>query len=327
MFAQPTGLMKVLLLLFVLLPAISLSQQTPDGNIKVGEKRDPLFLDNGVVKIGIDREFGAAITHLSWSTYRKNVVNIHDPGRLIQQSYYAGRRLDRTEEGQSPAWSPWPWNPIQGGGVKSWAKVPKFEIDDEGRLFSETIPKLWDMADEDADAIMRQWTTFEPGLPNVVVVSCELVCQREGNDRWGKKGKRHQEIPALYFTRNFSVFRNYLGEGKWREEAQLPGPPWGKTHAPRNVMACFNRQGQGVAVFSPAATEHWNFGPHGGGNSPEATDGPCVHLSPIVLLDLHPRSTLRYRYWMVVGTEEEIVSSIDQLLGKYQAERVRLVNP
>lgn len=50
---------------------------------------------------------GAAITWLSWADYPQNSVNHADPGRLIQQSYYAGHRLDRSADGQIPSWSPW----------------------------------------------------------------------------------------------------------------------------------------------------------------------------------------------------------------------------
>ena len=56
---------------------------------------DLLFLDNGTVKVGIDREKGAAITWLSSQEHKKNIVNSSDPGRLIQQSYYAGKSIDR----------------------------------------------------------------------------------------------------------------------------------------------------------------------------------------------------------------------------------------
>ena len=114
------------------------------------------MLDNGTVKVGLNRTKGASITWLSWTTHAKNIVNHADPGRLVQQSYYAGRVLDRKAEGQSAAWSPWSWNPIQGGGVGSWARVTKLERLDDSTLFGETIPKLWDMPDEEAAAIMRQ---------------------------------------------------------------------------------------------------------------------------------------------------------------------------
>jgi hypothetical protein len=285
-----------------------------------------LLIDNGVAKVGIDRSKGGSITWLSWADHPRNVVNSADPGRLIQQSYYAGRNLDRRAEGQSVSWSPWPWNPIQGGGVGSWARVNEFRRDGGGALFSETVPKLWDMADEDAAALMRQWTSFEPGMSNVVVVRCEFVARRSEGDRWGATKRSPQEVPACYFTRNFSVFKSYLGGGKWRDENQPPGPPWGRTRPPLNAMACFAANGQGVAVFSPTATEHWNFGPHAGGLSDDPLAGPCVHLAPISRVEMGPRTVFRYRYWLVVGNRERLASRLEILMKKYASESAELIN-
>lgn len=318
---------RFLLLTSFLTVSLLAAEPARTPNVGPSAKKDLLFLDNGTTKVGIDREMGASITYLSWEANPENTVNIHDPGRLIQQSYYAGLRLDRTAEGQSPSWAPWAWNPIQGGGVGSWAKVTTFEKDAEGRLHGVTIPKLWDMPDEEAAALMKQWTGFEAGMPNVVVVECELECRRDENDPWGPAKLRHQEVPALYFTRNFSHIKSYLGDGEWRDESQPIGPPWGRAEPPLDVMACFNAEGQGIAIFSPAATEHWNFGPHGGGNSAEADAAPCVHVAPIARVNLGPKSMLRYRYWMVVGTEEEIVAAIDVLIEKYSEEEISLTNP
>ncbi len=285
---------------------------------------DLLYLDNGVIRIGIERGKGASITALSWSGYPGNAINSHDPGRLIQQSYYAGKGIDRTAEGQHKAWSPWTWNPIQGGGVGSWARVVKFQKEEDETLFAETIPKLWDMPDEEADAVMRQWTGIEEGMPNVVVVKCEFVSKRRANDKWGAPVARHQELPACYFTRNFSRFASYLGDGKWREESQPAGPPWGRADPPRKAIACFDGGGQGIAVFSPASDERWNFGPHREGHSSDPLGGPCVHLAPIATVKLSPQTTLRYRYWLVVGTEAEIEARLDALWAKYSAEALEL---
>jgi hypothetical protein len=284
-----------------------------------------LLLDNGTVKVGIDRAKGGAITWLSWTAYPKNMVNIADPGRLIQQSYYAGLRLDRQSEGQSKAWSPWSWNPIQGGGVSSWARVTVFERRPDETLYAETVPKLWDMPNEEAAARMRQWTAFEPGMPNVVVVRCELIARREEGDRWGPAKLSPQEIPACYFTRDFSTVKSYLGDGQWREETQPPGPPWGKARPPRQAMALFVRNGQGVAIFSPASVAHpWNFGPHGGGASEDPKAGPCMHVAPIDRVNLGPKSTYRYRYWIVVGTEAELGARLETLWEKYSTVRAQL---
>ncbi len=286
-------------------------------------KPELLFLKNEAMKIGIDRSMGAAITWLSWPGHPGNTINLHDPGRLIQQSYYAGMRIDRRADRQHEAWSPWTWNPIQGGGVMSWARVTRFERLNENRLLSETIPKLWDMPDEEAEAVMLQATGFEPAMPNVVCVQNRLVCKRQPDDRWGAAVARHQELPAAYFTSAFRHFVSYLGDGGWQREEQPPGPPWGRANPPLRAMACFTDDGQGVAIYSPAAEGHWNFGPHRP-YKPKAKpeDGPCVHLAPISTIRLGPTSALEYRYWIIVGTKEEITSRLDALIGKYRDEKI-----
>lgn len=288
---------------------------------------DLLTHDNGTIRVGIDPTKGGSITWLSWNDYPKNAVNISDPGRLIQQSYYAGNRLDRTAEGQSARWSPWTWNPIQGGGVSSWARVTDFKRIDKKTLYSETIPKLWDMPNEEAAARMRQWTGFEPGMPDVLAVRCEFISQRAEDDRWGPAVPRAQEIPACYFTRNFDRVKSYLGNGEWRDESQPPGPPWGKAEPPRKAMAVFTPEGHGIAVFSPSATQRWNFGPHGSGLSDDPTDRTCMHLSPIDRVNLGPKSEYRYRYWITVGTEAQLSAHLDALWKKYSEERAELTEP
>ena len=321
---SPTGLRRVTLVARILLSAVA---ATPTAWSAPARNEELLLLDNGTIKVGIDRAKGAAITWLSWTAYPKNMVNSADPGRLIQQSYYAGARLERRSEGQSKAWSPWTWNPIQGGGISSWARVNEFKRLDERTLYAETVPKLWDMPDEEAAALMRQWTGFEPGMPDVVAVRCEFVALRTENDRWGPAVLRPQEIPACYFTRNFSTIKSYVGDGQWREETQPPGPPWGKARVPRNAMAVFAPNREGVAVFSPCATQPWNFGPHAGGASDDPAAGPCMHVAPIDRVNLGPKSTYRYRYWLVVGREAQLATRLDELWQKYGSERAELTNP
>ena len=61
-------------------------------------------------------------------------------------------------------------------------------------MLGETVPKLWDMPNEEAAAYRRQWTGFEPGLPPVLVSA-------EGKpisipEEWFKV--RRQQIMALF---------------------------------------------------------------------------------------------------------------------------------
>jgi len=312
--------------LFFLMALPPAAAEGPSKKTVLNRKEDLAVIDNGTLHVGVNRAMGASITWLSTADYPENMVNSVDPGRLIQQSYYAGLRLDRKAEGQHKAWSPWSWNPIQGGGVGSWSRVTKCEVLENQTIHSETIPKLWDMPDEEAAALMRQWTTFEPDMSNVAVVRCEIVCRREPDDRWGSARLSPQEIPACYFTRNFATFKSYLGDGQWRTEQQPPGPPWGKAQPPRKAMACFDTSGQGIAVFSPSSTQPWNFGPHGSGSTRDPAAGPCVHVAPIDRVLLGPRSTYRYRYWLVAGSDSEIAGRLDALWTRYSAEQSVLEN-
>ena len=93
---------------------------------------------------------------------------------------------------------------------------------------------------------------------------------------------------------------------------------------PRKAMAFFEPGGQGVAVFSPCSTLHWNFGPHGQGLSEAPTAGPCMHVAPIDRILLGPKSTYRYRYWLVVGDQATIADRLDSLWKKYSTEQAEL---
>ena len=49
---------------------------------------------------------GGAICFIGRGRSERNYVNISDEGRYIQQSYYAGRSVNRQADGQSDFWSP-----------------------------------------------------------------------------------------------------------------------------------------------------------------------------------------------------------------------------
>lgn len=211
--------------------------------------------------------------------------------------------------------------------MSSWARVESFKKLEDQSLYSETIPKLWDMPNEEAAALMRQWTSLEPACEDTISIRCEFESKRDANDRWGPAIERDQEIPACYFTRKFSRVKSYLGNGKWRDESQTPGPPWGKANPPLKAMAFLSSDGQGVAVFSPASTHAWNFGPHGNGLSEDPLAGPCMHVAPLERVKLGPESIYRFRYWLVVGKEIDLAKRLDMLWEKYSTERSELKKP
>ena len=46
------------------------------------------YIDNGVIKLGVNLALGGAITYLAESKTGKNIVNNWDWGRQIQMSFY-----------------------------------------------------------------------------------------------------------------------------------------------------------------------------------------------------------------------------------------------
>ena len=74
------------------------------------------YLDNGVIRLGVDLNLGGAITYLSRSGTEQNLVNSYDCGRQIQMSYYSGPVPFAVAGKQpKPEWRFIGWNPIQVG--------------------------------------------------------------------------------------------------------------------------------------------------------------------------------------------------------------------
>lgn len=277
------------------------------------------YLDNGVLKLGAAASQGASI-HFIAPSGENNLVNLYDPGRLIQQSYYAGDDVNRQSVGQSQHWSPWPWNPIQGGDASN-QKSQVLEMrrlgSDQG-FFTRTVPLLWDMTTgEKAEAWMDQWNQFEPDMPDVIRVTCRLTCFRNPADSWTVK-PRHQELPAVYFVRSLSRIVTYQGNQPWMnddlEELSPPlGPPWMRTKPKESWIAMVNPDTQkGMGLYSPLGSEFWWVGVTG--SAPGGPTSPqTMHMAAIRTMALERDSIVTYRYWLIYGTVESIRERAYQL--------------
>ena len=280
------------------------------------------WLDNGVVKLGIDTTYGGAIVYLSASESSVNLVNLYDHGRQIQQSYYAGDVLDRTQQGQSEHWTPWPWNPVQAGNWRGdCGVVAAFAaINDGTTLYSETQPRLWDMDGELAQATMRQWTAFEPGMDNVIRVENQIVIWRDPNDIWGGPVTRHQECPAVYLIRDLDKVVFYDGDKPWQDKpltvlTDHPGdqPPWDIYRPTEHWAACvYPHDDFGVGIYSTYDSEFWYVGAVGSGSG-DAGSASTMHLAAIDNKALDRDSVWRYTYWIILGDIDTIRSQVYEL--------------
>ncbi|MCP4313837.1 MAG: T9SS type A sorting domain-containing protein [Bacteroidetes bacterium] len=283
--------------------------------------QESLELDNDTLHVKLDLTRGGAINYVSVSGSERNLVNIHDEGRYIQQSYYAGQTLNRQADGQNPNWSPWPWNPIQVGDSYNNRAEILDQSNDGITMYTKCIPMLWDMNNEPAAAEMEQWTTL---MGNVIKVHNKITCLRTDNI-WEEGLTKDQELPAVYpiadLKNLYSYFGNYPFTGgplNNPEVVFLNGPTkfWGRygnNMVSENWMAFVDDTQWGMGVYTPISN---NFlagmaGTPGGG----ALSGSTSYIAPVKRVEMNKNTVYEYDYWLVIGTLNQIRSEIYSLKG------------
>jgi hypothetical protein len=297
---------KALVRVLLTLPVawvLLLAGSTADAVAGHGASGVSSALDNGTVRVGIDLGAGGSISYLSPSGSSYNLVNIRDKGRYVQQSYYAGQNLDRTWEGQHPTWSPWPWNPIQGGDAYGDSS-PVLAWSNDGRtIYVKTRPLLWDMSREACQCDFETWITLEG---RTVRVRNKLTSFRT-DSRWNVT-THPQELPAVYAIADLNRVLTYTGRRPFSGDSvtQIADTPsfWELWKGTEHWAACVNGQNFGFGVYSPPRTIF--TGGHYGSPWGRERDSSTCYLSPLGWTALDKTSTYYYRYFLTVGTLDEI---------------------
>ncbi|MDR1666408.1 MAG: Ig-like domain-containing protein [Bacteroidales bacterium] len=284
------------------------------------EAMDEFGIRNDHLRLIQDTTRGGAISCIAKANDNRNLVNIFDEGRYIQQSYYAGRSIDRKAEGQSPAWSPWSWNPIQCGDYAgNRAKILETR-QTANHTYVKCIPMLWDMNGKYAEAEMEQWTSLDG---NAVTVRCRLTCRRTDNI-YGEGIANNQEIPAVYPISALNKLYAYFGNAPFTnalltrvDVVQLESGFWG-TYAPDNGqfpsekwMAFVDDNDWGIGIYSPQATLF--LAGRAGEQGKEATSSSTSYIAPLRVEALMKNAVSEYTYYLVVGTLSEIRAKIYEI--------------
>ena len=281
------------------------------------ESNNMEIIDNGSIKLKVDLSRGGAICYLSLSENDRNLVNIYDEGRYIQQSYYSGKPLDRISEGQSPDWSPWPWNPIQVGDVYR----NRAEILDHWKngdtLYVKAIPMLWDMNNKPAEAIMEQWTILHG---NVLEVHNRLSCSRT-DTIYGDDILRDQELPAVYPISALENLYAYTGSLPYTNDTisnipivNLSSGFWGiYNNVSEHWMAFVDNDMHGIGVYNAQCT--YFLAGMSGNPGHEALDASTSYIAPVKKEILNNNSVYDYTYFIIVGNLDNISAKVYELHG------------
>src|SRR5205085_1592432 len=111
---------------------------------------------NGIVRVGVDLDSGGAISFVSGSGggAADSLVNVHDLGRFIQQSYYSGP----ADFGVPCAgYEGWGWNPISAGDCYEHPSTVLQSSDDGKTIYVRSRPLQWALDDVPCECTFEQW--------------------------------------------------------------------------------------------------------------------------------------------------------------------------
>lgn len=168
------------------------------------------YLESDRYKLGIDLGWGGTVSYLEDKTCTipdlVNLVNKHDTGRLIQQSFYGVQENDEYKPGVSFN-SKWVYNPVQGGDQYN---NPSRLIDlviTENSLYIKSQPQDWSLNNALTPSYYENTYTLDGD------------CVKVDNRFTDYSGWEHpfsgQELPAFYTVSYLDTFVWYNGEEPW----------------------------------------------------------------------------------------------------------------
>ena len=263
------------------------------------------YLDNGVVKIGVDTAKGATITYFSESGSTRNVINSSDPGRMVQQSYYSGPVPFMGGFYDNKDWG---WNPVEAGDTNTKVSTVLAHSNDGTTIYTKVIPKQWALNNVDSECTMEKWITLSG---NVAHVRCKLVVFR--TDSTQQYAALHQELPAVYGTDDLYRIYTYRGTVPFTGgSAELVSSgtqfPWMYLDATEHWMAAVDGTDWGVGVFTPSA-QMAVLGFYG---TPKMTPPgnptgtSTSYLAPIRYEVLDHNITYEYDFYLILGNLADI---------------------
>jgi hypothetical protein len=243
------------------------------------------FLDNGVMKIGISLDSGAAIGFFGPSQGHLNYINVKDRGRFLQQSYYG------PEQGGSWNGKPWPLNPVQAG---DWRNVPSqvLESSNDGQqIHARTRPRDWGGLGL-TDAEMEQWIDFVGDMARI-----------RFKFRYDSPAgpSRDQEIPAFFVDSHYAqlVFSTQ-GQLQFIKPPRLPEA---KSYTfEKNWAAFVNDKKEGIGLYNRQAQRLVTY----------HTDDTS-YFAPVMRMSLQPGMIHEYTVYLKAGHLDEIQASFQRL--------------
>jgi hypothetical protein len=264
------------------------------------------YLDNGIIRIGVDQSRGSATGYFALSKDGRNLLNHQDEGRFIQQSYYGDR--DASQWGNKP----WTYNPVQGGSYKGEDATTLAFTRSETELYAKVEPLHWASAAKCPEAIMQQWITLDGAVATI-----RMRMEYTGPSQ---KANAHQEMPAMFvdYALPHLMFER---DGKLVKHAPIM---LGKDLKPENInysgewLAYVDDHNFGIGIHTPGTKQAVAYRHLGDGSSgPEGK--ACSYVAPVRRFPLTTNLVIDYKFHLTIGSLDEIRGRFAKLAEKLQA--------
>lgn len=242
------------------------------------------YLDNGQVRLGVNLSAGACIGWFSPSGSPDNLLNTHDVGRYVQQSYYGD------EDGSLWGKQPWRYNPVQGG---SWKNMPAEVLEtksDTTSLYAKIRPRHWATGASTPECVMEQWLRLDGRLARL---KFKMTYSGEKSH-----AARHQELPAVFVTPKLDTLV-FVGADKKLARVQ-PGFPNEYIRVGEHWCVWVGADNAGLGLFMPHTTEATCYRVRNGNR------GDCSYIAPIQTFALKPGLVFEYEVVLAIGGLEQL---------------------
>lgn len=275
---------------------------------------ETVYVENGRFKLGVELGWGGAVSYLEDKSCAisglGNLVNKHDTGRLIQQSFYGVQENAEYKPGISFDVT-WRYNPVQGGDQYGNASRLIDVVITETSVYVKAQPQDWALNNALTPSYMENtYTLYEDRV-------------QVDNRFTDYSGWEHpfsgQELPAFYTVSYLDTFVWYNGEDSWTGGALSSKgdlPFWGDyagectfTLREKNTETwcawISSADDYGLGVYAPNIDQLKAGRYEYDGSKSDVADS-TGYVAPINILKLVSFEAIEYSYLLTAGSTAEI---------------------
>ena len=264
------------------------------------------FIENKKYRVGVEHAWGGGLSYIADKHSPdgvENILNRHDTGRLVQQSYY-GIKDAPFVQGHFMG-NPWGYNPVQGGDrTDAKSKLVDMDILNDS-IYVKCQPLDWGQDNWRTPSYMENCYSF---VGNNIRVDNRFI----DFSGWTHPMAGH-EVPAFYTISYLGNFWYYGGEEPWQndeltvkrdlffwpEDWQKHTFILGEGNTER-WCAWTDDSDWGIGLYTPDI--HYIIGgrhQYDGSKSPEADS--CSYVAPMYLKPMVSFEPIEYSYLMHTG--------------------------